>query len=47
MLKDCRLVESGDQLSRDVLADYLEKDLKGIVGDDYRTVQGRITIVND
>lgn len=47
VLKDCRLVEPGEQLSRDVLADYLEKDLKGVVGDEYRTVQGRITIVND
>lgn len=44
-LKDCRLVESSTGLSRDALADYLEKTLGGIVPDSYQVPEGRITIV--
>ena len=46
-LKGCRLIESSTKLSRDILADYLEKTLGGNVGDQYREAQGRITIIND
>ena len=44
-LKECRLVESSTGLSRDALADYLEKTLGGIIPDSYQAPEGRITIV--
>ena len=46
-LKDSRLINSTTKLSRDIVADYLEKTLSGKVGDEYREPQGRITIVED
>jgi hypothetical protein len=36
-----------DVLSRDALAEYLATNLKGVVPDKYKDLEGRITIVND
>ena len=44
-LKECSLLESSTGLSRDALADYLEKTLGGIIPDCYQVPEGRITIV--
>ena len=46
-LANCKLVSMEAKLTRDVLRDYLKNTLKGIIPDRYKTVEGRITIVND
>lgn len=46
-LQSCRLIRVIDQLTRDVLTDYLEKNLNGVIPAIYKESQGRITIVND
>jgi 2',3'-cyclic-nucleotide 2'-phosphodiesterase (5'-nucleotidase family) len=46
-LQDCRLIENTQLLARDVITEYLEKQLKGNIDDSYHTTQGRITIVDD
>ena len=35
------------KLSRDALKGYLKETLKGVVPEKYKTVEGRIKIVND
>ena len=46
-LKNAKLVEqTTDQICK-TLADFIEYDLGGVVGDDYRQPQGRITFVED
>lgn len=44
-LKNCTLLKSSTLLSRDIVADYMEKTLNGEVGEKYRNEEGRITIV--
>ena len=46
-LKNCKLISLTEVLTRDALADYLVTNLKGVVPDKYKDVEGRITIVND
>lgn len=46
-LQNCKLMSLTDVLSRDALAEYLATNLKGVVPDKYKDVEGRITIVND
>ncbi len=46
-LKGCKVLKEGTDLTRDVVANYLEKVLKGTTGTTYAKPQGRITIVND
>lgn len=47
ILHPCPLLSKTEQGCRDVLADYLEKTLHGLIPDDYRNTQGRITILDD
>lgn len=47
VLKECRVRKASSALSRDVIAQYLEDNLKGVVPPVYARPQGRITIVND
>lgn len=46
-LKDCTPLENTTKLSRDIVADYMEKTLGGTIGKEYNEPQGRITIIND
>lgn len=46
-LANCTVIKKGQLLIRDILAEYLEQTLNGIIPDSYRTPQGRITIVAD
>ncbi len=46
-LKNCPLLATSESMTRDIIVSYLEKPLNGVVGDEYRLPQGRITIVND
>ena len=46
-LQNCKLMSLTDVLGRDALAEYLATNLKGVVPDKYKDVEGRITIVND
>lgn len=43
-LKDCKLLTLSASLTRDALADYLEKTLGGTVPEIYAQAQGRITV---
>ena len=45
MLKDCRVVQRGNTLYRDVLVEFLEKNLGGHISNDYAEPQGRIKII--
>lgn len=47
VLKQCTVLSMSTLLTRDALADYIEKNLNGTTGETYRQPQGRITIVND
>ena len=47
MLKDCKLLENNGYLDRDVVADYLQNTLGGVVGNEYAKPQGRIILVDD
>ncbi len=47
LLANCKLIEISNLLIRDVLAEYLEQTLNGVIPESYRTTQGRITIVVD
>ena len=47
MLQDCRLIDAGKDTCCDVLTDYLETVLGGVVPDNYREPAGLITIVNN
>ena len=47
MLKDCKLLENNGHLDRDVVADYLQNTLGGVVGNEYAKPQGRIILVDD
>ena len=47
MLKDCVLLENNGRLDRDVVADYLQNTLGGVVGNEYAQPQGRIILVDD
>lgn len=44
VLKNCKVLHRGDMLYRDVLVQYLEKNLGGQLGTDYAQPQGRIII---
>ena len=46
-LQNCKLMSLTDILSRDALSEYLVNNLKGVVPDKYKDVEGRITILND
>jgi len=46
-IKNCPLLATSESMTRDIIAVYLEQILNGVVGDEYRQPQGRITIVND
>ena len=46
-LKGSKVLKEGTDLTRDVVANYMEKVLKGTTGATYAKPQGRITIVND
>lgn len=47
ILRDAKVVKlTTDQICK-TLADFIEKDLGGVVGDDYRQPQGRITFIDD
>ena len=45
-LKNCKVVERGDMLYRDVFVEFVEKNLGGHIGQDYSEPQGRIRIEN-
>lgn len=45
MLKDCKVLERGDVLYRDVFVQFLEKNLGGRISNDYLEPQGRIKII--
>ncbi len=47
VLKDCRVRKASSALSRDVIAQYMEEQLGGDLGNAYAKPQGRITIVED
>ena len=47
LLANCKLIEISNLLIRDILAEYLEQTLNGVIPESYRTTQGRITIVAD
>lgn len=47
VLKECRVRKASSALSRDVITQYLEDHLKGVIPSVYAKPQGRITIVND
>lgn len=47
MMKDCRIIRSVSDTTRDALEMYLMTVLKGQLGDSYKQPQGRITIVDD
>ena len=44
-LANCTVKEKSPLLIRDILAEYLEKTLNGVIPESYRTTQGRITII--
>jgi hypothetical protein len=45
MLKNCKVIERGEVLYRDVFVQFLEKNLGGRISNDYAQPQGRITII--
>jgi 2',3'-cyclic-nucleotide 2'-phosphodiesterase (5'-nucleotidase family) len=45
MLKNCKVIERGEVLYRDVFVQFLEKNLGGRISNDYANPQGRITII--
>lgn len=45
MLKDCKVLERGDVLYRDIFVQFLEKNLGGRISNDYLEPQGRIKII--
>lgn len=47
VFKECRVRKASSALSRDVITQYLEDHLKGVIPSVYAKPQGRITIVND
>lgn len=47
MMKDCRIIRSVSDTTRDALEMYLMTVLKGQLGDSYKQPQSRITIVDD
>ena len=46
VLKNCKVLERGDVLYRDVFVEYPEKNLGGHIGNDYAEPQGRIKIID-
>ncbi|MCR4994008.1 MAG: bifunctional metallophosphatase/5'-nucleotidase [Bacteroidales bacterium] len=44
---DCRILKQTQQQICDTFADYITDNLKGVVGEEYRHPQGRLTIVDD
>lgn len=46
-LHPCPTLSKTEQRCRDVFADYLENTLHGLIPDDYRNPQGRITMLED
>ena len=47
ILKPCRVLKEGTDLTRDIITDYMEHTLHGDLGTAYEKPQGRITIVKD
>lgn len=47
VLKNCTVLRFTNTLTRDILADYLSKELQGKIGGDYVQSQQRIKIIND
>ena len=47
MLKDCKVIKFEVSTTRDALVRYLYMTLNGKLGDDYKSAQGRITILDD
>ena len=47
VLKNCRVLEEGTDLCRDIIASYMEKTLNGTLNSTYEKPQGRIIIVGD
>ena len=47
ILKPCRVLKEGTDLTRDIITDYMEHALHGDLGTAYEKPQGRITIVKD
>ena len=47
MLKDCKVIKFEATTTRDALVQYLSQTLNGKLGDDYKSAQGRITIIDD
>ena len=45
MLKNCKVIERGDVLYRDIFVEFLEKNLGGHISNDYAEPQGRIKII--
>ena len=45
-LKGCKVLKQGSELTRDVVANFMEKSLQGRTGATYAKPQGRITIVD-
>ena len=45
VLKNCKVIERGDVLYRDIFVQYLEKNLGGHITNDYAEPQGRIKII--
>jgi 2',3'-cyclic-nucleotide 2'-phosphodiesterase (5'-nucleotidase family) len=45
MLKNCKVIERGDVLYRDIFVEFLEKNLGGHISTDYAEPQGRIKII--
>jgi hypothetical protein len=45
VLKPCKIIHRGEVLYRDILVEYLEKNLGGHVSNDYSEPQGRIKII--
>lgn len=47
MLKDCKVIKFEVSTTRDALVRYLYMTLNGKLGDDYKSAQGRITLLDD
>ena len=47
ILKPCRVLKEGTDLTRDIITDYMEHTLHGDLGTAYEKPQGRITIAKD
>ena len=46
VLKHCKIIQRGEILYRDILVEYLEKNLGGQLSNDYAEPQGRIKIIH-